>query len=261
MQEHYVHRVKKQPKLVDSRAIILLRQGCPLDVTVDSGDSNVEVKPPKSTPIEFGHPCGIEEGELKFRNELFDLGAHRQYMGGVSGNRVIGCPSVVVRRCCSAKHEFDALGDLKYAAASHQHGGALYTSYLQKKPIRVFRSSKQAGPFASPQEVKTRTSYRYDGLYEVYIVMSYDRDGKMCPNKDMETGEEYVFHLKRMPSFGEGVCNKMSVVELWEKLCTPRFERLDTTFIGYASCLLLLLRQSKESQRGVCNKMSLAPSH
>ena len=89
----------------------------------------------------------------------------------MAGNRYDGAASIVVSRLDPSMGEEDHLTTLYYSASPRTGSLALTQSHKTGMPVRVFRSSKAASPFAPPKpntkSTKAAASYRFDGLYRV----------------------------------------------------------------------------------------------
>jgi hypothetical protein len=193
MQQNYVHSIIKFAKgkevATGKRMAIIFRNGRELNVPVDTGFEVTSTAAPDRSPptYRFGHLEGLEEGELYSRMELVSIGAHQMDRRGVSGNTAAGCNAIIV----SKGHPASLMGTddhfhyLTYSATGNQGAAALDRSMQDRKPIRVFRSSKGSkGHFKEQAQVCVRApylqssalkfapevaqiKYRYDGLYQV----------------------------------------------------------------------------------------------
>ena len=104
------------------------------------------------------------------------------FQGGVSGNGKVGCDAIVVSDNCPVLREADGFRRLAYSATGYQRGPALFRSYVEAKPVRVFRSSDLRNAYAPPQpnpDAKEKIQYRYDGLYLIEHV--WDPSGGKDP--------------------------------------------------------------------------------
>jgi hypothetical protein len=192
MQRNYVHSIMKFTKgkevAAGKRMAIVFRNGLELHVPLDTGSIVSSTEAPDRSPptYQFGHIEGLEEGKLYSRIELVTIGGHQMDRRGVSGNTDAGCNAVVVSKGHPASHlgTDDFFWCLTYSATGTQGAASLVRSMLDRKPVRVFRSSNgyvneqgqvdsrevYSQPFSlkfAPRVNKTTAKYRYDGLYYV----------------------------------------------------------------------------------------------
>mmetsp|Transcript_26613 Transcript_26613/g.54835 ORF Transcript_26613/g.54835 Transcript_26613/m.54835 type:complete len:957 (-) Transcript_26613:496-3366(-) len=233
MQVGYEHSLPKKKKNTNHRFVLIFRHGNMASVSHDSGISIIDlakakcdrecldcgvlhdgllsqedsglvplirtlrVKRPSTI---FGRPTyEIAEGEDGLsRRYLYSVGAHLADQKGVNGNSIDGCDSIVVSRQSPMHRETDGLNWFTYTSSRKQGGGALFISYRNKSPIRVFRSSDLDSPFAPPIRENHLTNYRYDGLYT--ITKAWDSKGKRTDEDIPIGGTQYTFLLARLNS-------------------------------------------------------------
>ena len=85
-------------------------------------------------------------------------------MKGASGNKDVGCPSIVVSKTTL---NLDTYLQLYYHAGVYQGSYALYQSMLCAKPVQVFCAEP-------PPNRGTSRKYRYDGVYVMKKVTDND---------------------------------------------------------------------------------------
>ena len=206
MQVEYEHCVpKSKDKSVLERIVVVFRQGDTLLMKTGSHgvsfqDNNWKTKIEKPVPT-IGHPHHsilMEEGQKVFpRATMMTSNSHRSDRRGVCGNQTRGCSSVVMSRN-NVSYERDRFKSVTYAAKTTQGAKALWKSYKDSSPIRVFQSSsRNNGPTPFRKNV---TSYRYDGLYRIKKVR--DNKSKIIKKRELKclTGNhEFRFKLKRCP--------------------------------------------------------------
>lgn len=143
--------------------------------------------------------------------------------------------------------ETDGLNWFTYTSSRKQGGGALFISYLNKSPIRVFRSSDLDSPFAPPTRKNNLTNYRYsfpknsffllrfliankfqrfcirryDGLYT--ITKAWDSKGNKTDEDIPVGGTQYTFLLARLNSKTVVVPqadarNELNASGIWSKI-------------------------------------------
>jgi alkylated DNA repair dioxygenase AlkB len=176
MQFFYSHSVPQPPVCLydtinnddESRRLsVVFRTGDQVIIDKDSGRERLDLSPRPIQTYTFGSAIrGLEEGGVYERMHLYHLGAHIAQQRGVSGNKDMGCASIIV----AGKRE-DGLGTdefhtLMYAASTTNGALAMAKSCKEKRLIRVFRSSAYASRFRARKETKNKKNmYRYDGLY------------------------------------------------------------------------------------------------
>lgn len=142
---------------------------------------------------------------------LLSLPCYRSLLGGVSGNHKIGCDAIVVVGNQSKLREEDHMQWLLYSANGRQRSGALYMSWTENKPVRVFRSSNLDSPFRAPKppvgKDKNAVQYRYDGLY--FVKRVWDENGghfidNPASTKFHSSSKPYTFLLERISNPGHG---------------------------------------------------------
>lgn len=118
-------------------------------------------------------------------------------MGGVSGNKIVGCDAITVSRNSPEYREDDHFSWLRYSSNGHQGLRALYASWKQGKLVRVFRSSKLDNHFQASSSAKNHQLFRYDGLYKVTHVWNDkgEKDPSELPKRKLPL--EYTFLLER----------------------------------------------------------------
>lgn len=85
----------------------------------------------------------------------------------------MGCCAIIVSRQCQEHQEYDSFSSLSYTSTGKQGAAALFKSFQESKPIRVFRSSDSKSPFAAiPKKKESAAWYRYDGVY--HVIKAYD---------------------------------------------------------------------------------------
>ena len=168
----------------------------------------------------------LTEGALYSRRELLTYDAHQSDRGGVSGNRFDGCDAIVVTRVSPDLCEVDEYRYLSYYSNPVQRSGALFRSYADTKPIRVFRSSK-GNSLYSPKIDGKGCKYRFDGVY--YVVCAKNDNGGILDRKS-KGGDARLFFLVRSEPW-----HKVESVHslfpfdpsLWEFFNTKRAEDID----------------------------------
>mmetsp|Transcript_2783 Transcript_2783/g.3945 ORF Transcript_2783/g.3945 Transcript_2783/m.3945 type:complete len:246 (+) Transcript_2783:48-785(+) len=234
MQIGYVHALQKTTSLQNSRrSVLLFRHGNNHNITHDSGTPLHQILQPSEHPltprviypsVTYGHSiCSsitAKEGMIYSREYLFKKRLHRQDMKGVNGNENDGCDSIIISdQNSQLVHMDDNIETFIYACTRVQGSMALYTSYQQKFPIRVFRSSKSGGSFSplalyDETKNKAKSSYRYDGLYSVAKVLDIIslRDIRLLPKDAL-----VKFQLNRNLVGKEKFCNLIGIDSLKEK--------------------------------------------
>jgi len=205
VQVHYEHAVPKRSlregPLEGRRIVAIMRQGevkLEASAEADSGFPVSSLKAPlrrceRTEAQLYGHPDPrlIEEAvdsqgrlddasssgkkRVYSREEIVFAGAHASAQRGVAGIGARGAESLVVSRQTPALRERDGLTWLRYTSTRRQGASSLFQSMSRRKPIRVFRSSNLASPFAPKAKTDTAAGYRYDGLYNV--VAAWNADG------------------------------------------------------------------------------------
>jgi hypothetical protein len=146
MQKGYVHAVMKLPRSkIDSgrQMAIVFQNGKETHVCHDNGYLQLNIHAPERLiNYTFGSMNDIiSEGKLYSRDYLYCSGAHFNQYGGVSGNMIDGCPSIVATRVSHDLNEFNAFLYMSYYAETQQRSRALNKSSNKKLPICVFCSS------------------------------------------------------------------------------------------------------------------------
>ena len=238
VQKGYEHSLPKKKQIGGRRMCMIFRQGEQYQVPIDSGVPldvtkyielgitdglvsseelkkiagetvqmagnafNATLSPAIVIPQHFGHPQHgeIREGDLYSRAHLFKHRAHSSDQRGVSGNLTSGADAIIVSRQDPDLREADGFTWLRYTSSRRQGGGGLATSFLEQKPIRVFRSSSIAyGPTPTPTLIKKSSStniYRYDGLYN--IEAHWDEEGEATSSLPIsELEPQHTFLLRR----------------------------------------------------------------
>ena len=203
MQKYYIHSVPKdkenKKQESSTRVVVVFRTGKRVLLSNDTGRSCEDLSPRPPKIQIFGKTIeGLKEGHVYTRPMLYQMNAHYMQQRGVSGNITNGCDAIIVSGLREDKLGEDALFTLMYAVEKKKGGASVVTSFEKKLPVRIFRSSGYNHPFRahSPSGQtgkKTKTWYRYDGLY---IVVSYE--------KPTVLKGPYKFQLKRVEQ-GEGV--------------------------------------------------------
>jgi hypothetical protein len=235
MQLYYEHCIpKKEDDPFAKRTVVVFRHGKQNDVKFDTGipvfdndQTDVHADFPISSTVNFGHPSSdiIEGKEVYTKEMLIQSGAHHFERRWVSGTMRDGCDSILVERQDLLLREDDGLCWLQITSARHEGGAALYQSFTNKTPIRVFRSSDLDSRYAPDvyQDEVGQTLYRYDGLYAVKAI--WDSDGDETDEAPSLDGSQYTFLLTRYPKVpadesieSEMNYNRMSVQELWNEI-------------------------------------------
>jgi SAD/SRA domain len=202
VQAGYVHAMLKSKTTVieDGRQMaIIFRNGIVKPQLQDNGKpiENLEPRPSGMKYIFGGMEKLLKEGSCYSRDDLFNLGAHQNVTGNVDGNQKVGCPSIVVcymTRVCDA----DGFQFLTYQTGDHSRYHALLRSFCEKKPIRVFQSSKgnkkKGKYFPLPGK---KIVYRYDGLY--YIIAAESPDGKDLEGSMFSLAAQVFFMVRAEP--------------------------------------------------------------
>ena len=198
VQVHYEHCVPKRRKsegpLNGRRIVVIMRRGdlkLEPSTAKDSGEPVESLEAPlrrcqRTTEQLFGHPFDpsieecvnaqgvLDETKIYSREELVEAGAHASTQRGVAGVASRGAESLVVSRQAPEQRECDGIVWLRYTSTRRGGANALFESMLNQVPVRIFRSSSLASPFAPPnhktKKVKSEhlaAVYRYDGLYRV----------------------------------------------------------------------------------------------
>ena len=131
---------------------------------------------------DFGEIPTIRAGaKFKTKNECYEKGVHKNPRGGVHGSESLGAASI----CISGGYEDNKdrgnvilytgsggqdeegtqVGDQTFTSTPSNK--ALYTSYEQKRAVRVIRGAERANA-AHSNPYAPASGYRYDGLYHVY---------------------------------------------------------------------------------------------
>lgn len=235
MQLYYEHCIpKKEDDPFAKRTVVVFRHGKQNDVMFDTGipvfdndQTDVHTDFATSSTVNFGHPSSdiIEGKEVYTKEMLIQSGAHHFERRWVSGTMRDGCDSILVERQDLLLREDDGLCWLQITSARHEGGAALYQSFTNKTPIRVFRSSDLDSRYAPDvyQDEVGQTLYRYDGLYAVKAI--WDSDGDETDEAPSSDGLQYTFLLTRYPKVpadesieSEMNYNRMSVQELWNEI-------------------------------------------
>jgi hypothetical protein len=220
----------------------------------------------------FGHIPGIAEGLLYSRQQMFLQRAHSSDQRGVSGNMGDGADAIVVARNDPNVREKDGFVWLRYSSARKQGGGALTTTFVMKKAVRVFRSSAVTNSLFAPINPKQRrtsshlaATYRYDGLFYIHRVINHDgQDTTEAP--PIET-PDVLYHntifLRRCPKrpldIEEEVegefYNEMSDEELWdvvqENQGKPVEERGNIPWVDGEADMIMLAHKEPSGSAGV----------
>lgn len=236
MQTSYEHCVpKKDDDLAAKRSVVVFRHGNRNNVLFDSGvslvneeeQSSVSFDSSPSGIISFGHPpCDIIEGKEVYTKEMLSQsGAHHFERRWVSGTIRDGCDSILVERQDPLLREDDGLCWLQITSSRNEGGAALYQSFLNATPIRVFRSSQLDSRYAPDlyTDELGQIIYRYDGLYAVKAI--WDSDGDETDEAPPTDGSQYTFLLTRYPKLpadgaidSDDIYNRISVQELWNEI-------------------------------------------
>jgi len=128
-----------------------------------------------SKPLLFGEIPGINEGDIfESRNEIKNLGGHRNTQKGIDGNRHEGAAAIVLSG--GYKDDIDQGLEILYTGSGGRNdkkvlikdqtwenndNASLISSMNLGKPIRVFRGAKHNSEF-SP-----KIGYQYAGLYSI----------------------------------------------------------------------------------------------
>lgn len=236
MQVHYEHCIpKKEEDPIAKRTVVVFRHGKQNDVMFDTGNSvlendhqaDLQMDATFSSAVKFGHPSSdiIEGKEVYTKETLIQSGAHHFERRWVSGTMRDGCDSVLVERQDLLLREDDGLCWLQITSARNEGGASLYQSFVNKTPIRVFRSSELDSRYAPDvyQDEIGQVLYRYDGLYAVKAI--WDSDGDETDEAPPADGSQYTFLLTRYPKLPadestepEMIYNHMSVQELWNEI-------------------------------------------
>ena len=158
--------------------------------SVVPGSGDVMVRPSSArSRVNFGQLEGLYEGNQYVREGMVRAGFHNSPQGGISGNKEAGCDAIVV----SHHFEGDDLLEFKYSATSRVGSGALVRSEADKRPIRVFRSSRLQSRWAPPPMLPPAPAvYRYDGLY---LIAQHHVEA--APVGAPDSSELFVFVLER----------------------------------------------------------------
>lgn len=114
---------------------------------------------------------------------------------------------------------------LQVSSSKADGGGALCQSYLNKLPVRVFRSSELESRYAPAiyEDEADQILYRYDGLYAVRAM--WDTQGNETESSPPTNGAKHTFFLTRYPKNPVDGCveegmhyNKISIHELWNEI-------------------------------------------
>jgi hypothetical protein len=207
MQHHYVHTVLKTKELdvipgSDSsarrRVALVFRQGTFLEIEKDSGCPVESLQAPDCRLIYlFGELPDLRRRTLYSRTELIQLKAHRTDRRGVSGNATVGVDAIIVKHVNSDHGEADHGIEIFYYANSFLGGGALFYSYLNQQPIRVFRSSGGRSLHSPVWTAKIPQSvYLYGGLYRILRAWSsVSRTSECLLTRDSNAKDAVLFHL------------------------------------------------------------------
>ncbi|KAI2508592.1 SAD/SRA domain [Fragilaria crotonensis] len=153
--------------------------------------------PVRTNQYVFGNMCNeLEEGDCYSRDYLFNSHAHRNGHGNISGNKEIGCPSLIVCKLARACDE-DKFPFLTYVVGDHSHPKALLRSFVKQQPVRVFRSSKGNRMKSNyfPDSDGKKVLYRYDGVY--YIVAAVNKEDGAVKSLGDHVADARVFYLIR----------------------------------------------------------------
>lgn len=236
MQLHYEHCIpKKEEDPLARRTVVVFRHGKQHDVMFDTGTSvldndhqaDIQMDVAFSSAVNFGHPSSdiIEGKEVYTKDTLIQSGAHHFERRWVSGTMRDGCDSILVERQDLLLREDDGLCWLQITSARNEGGASLHQSFMNKTPIRVFRSSELDSRYAPDvyQDEIGQVLYRYDGLYAVKAI--WDSDGDETDEAPSADGSQYTFLLTRYPKLPadestepEMIYNHLSVQELWNEI-------------------------------------------
>ena len=196
MQKHYEHQVPKSTSAA-KRTALIFREGDKAFAEKESTSTKPGTLEPPNREVAyvFGDMGCLEKGTLYSRGDLLTTKAHCCDRGGVSGNSTVGADAIIVKDVDLTKRELDFFVWLLYSAPTKSKCGALFTSFMKGRPVRVFRSSSSTvSPFRPPRTKKTRL--RYDGLYKILCV--WDEEGNKnppsCPSHSMYT---FLLHRQR----------------------------------------------------------------
>jgi SAD/SRA domain len=162
--------------------------------------------------VEFGHPCDevIEGLHVYSRHTLLLWGAHKSDISCVSGNKLLGCDSIIYME--EEVKTKDCLCFIQYTCSQSNGGSALFANYkmsqynnaIHSYPIRVFRKS---------QDIHGNEGLRYDGLYHVTAI--YDDKGR--PRSELcKSSKTFSFLLQRNSVGDGGDQNQLSLEKLFE---------------------------------------------
>ena len=146
VQNGYVHAMLKVIKSNNQqnnefqRMAIIFRNGITKCCHDNGQEVETDAPPFRKIEYSFGPIGSIHEGMCYSREYLYNCGGHINDRGSISGNKKIGCPSIIVCRM-SDKQDTDHFRFLTYVVGDYSRPQALYQSYKKGKPVRVFRSS------------------------------------------------------------------------------------------------------------------------
>ncbi|EIW84117.1 SRA-YDG [Coniophora puteana RWD-64-598 SS2] len=132
---------------------------------------------------DFGEIPGIKPGHIfKKKDDCYKSGVHKSPRGGVHGSEALGAASI----CISGGYEDNKdegniiwytgsggqddegcqtqVGDQTFTSTTSNR--ALYTSYQQRRAVRVIRGAGKANSLTN-NLYAPKSGYRYDGLYYV----------------------------------------------------------------------------------------------
>lgn len=194
----YVHAVlKEKHDVADKRRMaIIFRNGKQRPVAVDTGYQVESIEAPnRIITYKFGPMAGeLIEGNCYSRAHLFACGAHANDRGGVAGSKGAGSPSIVISNVSTEHGEVDEYRYVTYYVGRLQRPQALFSSFVHKKPVRVFRSSNGVNGQFFPPKGK-HVVYRYDGVY--YVICVKSENGEEDIHRDSNRTDARVFFLIR----------------------------------------------------------------
>jgi hypothetical protein len=203
VQSGYVHAMlkTKESKILDGKRMAIIFRNGIFQPKLQQQDNGIPINSLDGTlGVEyiFGKISNLNEGCVYSRDDLMDMKAHQNVGGAIDGNGLMGCPSLDV--CyLTRKNDMDGFQFLTYQVGDHSRHQGMVTSFFEKKPIRVFRSSKgnkDKGKYFPVTPKKGTVVYRYDGLY--YIIGARSADGDIVDSGQISTGvTARVFFLVR----------------------------------------------------------------
>jgi hypothetical protein len=198
----YVHAVLKEKRDVAGkrRMAIIFRNGKQKPVSVDTGYRVDSIEAPdRIITYKFGPMAGeLIEGQCYSRAHLVASGAHANDRGGVAGSKDAGCPSVVISNVSNEHGEVDEYRYVTYYVGRLQRPQALFSSFIHKKPVRVFRSSNGVNGQFFPPKGK-HVVYRYDGVYYVICVKSESGAEEIHRDSSNRTDARVFFLVRPEP--------------------------------------------------------------